>query len=132
MEKRVMGSETYHEPLELLSEDTKNMHRALVSLREELEAVDWYQQRAEGCSDEELRAVLVHNKNEEIEHAMMVLEWIRRHSPTFDANIELYLKSSGPITLVESKQTAEKGSMAAPLDGASPASLGIGSLKTAI
>src|ERR1700682_2721406 len=101
-----MSSESYHEAPELLSEDTKKMHRALVSLREELEAVDWYQQRAEGCSDEELRAVLVHNKNEEIEHAMMVLEWIRRHSTTFDANIGKYLKSSGPITGIDSNQTS--------------------------
>jgi ferritin-like protein len=127
-----MSSENYHELPELLSEDTKNMHRALVSLREELEAVDWYQQRAEGCSDEELRAVLVHNKNEEIEHAMMVLEWIRRHSATFDTNIGTYLKSSGPITQIESRQTARGGSSASHGDvarGASPGSLGIGSLK---
>ena len=120
-----MSSESYHEPIELLSEDTKNMHRAIVSLREELEAVDWYQQRAEACSDEELRAVLVHNKNEEIEHAMMVLEWIRRHSPTFDANIAKYVNSSGPILEVEGGQSSGKGAAA----GAASASLGIGSLK---
>jgi hypothetical protein len=72
-----MSSESYHEPSELLSEETKNLHRAIVSLKEELEAADWYQQRAEACSDGELRAVLVHNKNEEIEHAMMILEWLR-------------------------------------------------------
>src|SRR3954470_7032549 len=96
-----MSSESYHEPVELLSEETKNMHRAIVSLKEELEAVDWYQQRAEGCSDEDLRAVLIHNKNEEIEHAMMVLEWIRRNNPVFDGNIKKYLMSQGPITAVE-------------------------------
>jgi ferritin-like protein len=124
-----MSSESYHEPTELLSEDTKNMHRALVSLREELEAVDWYQQRAEGCSDEELRAVLIHNKNEEIEHAMMVLEWIRRHSATFDTNVGTYLKSSAPIAQIESRQTARGGSDDAL--GASAGSLGIGSLKAA-
>jgi len=91
-----MSSEAYHEREELLSDDTKNMHRALVSLKEELDAVDWYRQRAEGCSDADLRAVLLHNRDEEIEHAMMVLEWIRRHDGTFDANIATYLKSSGP------------------------------------
>jgi uncharacterized protein len=130
---RAMSSETYHEPLELLSEHTKNMHRALVSLREELEAIDWYQQRAEGCSDEELRAVLVHNKNEEIEHAMMVLEWIRRHSPVFDTNIGTYLNSSGPITGIEGKQTAGTAGSAGKgnVSGASP-SLGIGSLRAGI
>lgn len=98
---RAMASDTYHEPLELLSEDTKNTHRAIVSLMEELEAVDWYQQRAEACSDPELSAVLTHNKNEEIEHAMMTLEWLRRKSPVFDDNIATYLNSSGPITEVE-------------------------------
>ena len=93
---QAMASDMYHEPLELLSEDTKNTHRAIVSLMEELEAIDWYQQRAEACSDPELSAVLTHNKNEEIEHAMMVLEWIRRNNPKFDANIKTYLPFSAP------------------------------------
>ena len=101
-----MSSESYHEPIELLSEETRNMHRAIVSLKEELEAVDWYQQRAEACSDEELRGVLVHNKNEEIEHAMMNLEWIRRHSAVFDENIKTYIRAKGPILAVEKAQTA--------------------------
>jgi len=101
-----MSSDTYHEPLELLSEDTKNTHRAIVSLMEELEAIDWYQQRAEACSDPELSAVLTHNKNEEVEHAMMTLEWLRRNSPVFDDNIGTYLNSSGPITEVEETMTA--------------------------
>jgi uncharacterized protein len=70
-----MSSESYHEPPELLSEGTSNLHRAIVSLCEELQAVDWYHQRAEACSDDELRAVISHNENEEIEHAMMNLEW---------------------------------------------------------
>ena len=118
-----MGSETYHEREESLSEETKNMHRAIVSLKEELEAVDWYQQRAEACSDAELRAVLLHNKNEEIEHAMMVLEWIRRHDGVFDANIGTYLNSTGPILSIEKGQTSG-GAPASP-------SLGIGSLKGA-
>ena len=119
-----MSSESYHEPLELLSEGTKNMHRALVSLREELEAVDWYQQRAEACSDTDLAAVLTHNKNEEIEHAMMTLEWIRRHNPVFDTNLGTYLNSSGPITEVE------KAAVSGGEDtGATSSSLGIGSLK---
>src|SRR5207248_4899242 len=89
-----MASDTYHEPLELLSEETRNLHRAIVSLKEELEAIDWYQQRADACSDPALKAVLVHNKNEEIEHASMVLEWIRRHDAQFDAMLKKYLFSS--------------------------------------
>jgi ferritin-like protein len=103
------------------------MHRAIVSLKEELEAVDWYQQRAEACTDTELRDVLVHNKNEEIEHAMMNLEWIRRHSDVFDANIKTYIGSKGPILAVEKQQTAGAGGgSSAPQDASS---LGIGSLK---
>src|SRR5450432_1658302 len=96
-----MSSETYHEPLVLLSKETKDMHRAIVSLREELEAIDWYQQRAEACADDELRAVLIHNKNEEVEHAMMTLEWLRRTSPVFSTNIGTYIGASGPILEVE-------------------------------
>ena len=120
-----MSSENLHEPLELLSEETKNQHRAIVSLREELEAVDWYQQRAEACSDAELRAVLIHNKNEEIEHAMMTLEWLRRKDPIFAANIGTYVGSTGPIIDVEKGMTASSSEAVA----AASVSLGIGSLK---
>ena len=76
-----MGSESYHEPIDLISERTRNLHRGITSLIEELEAIDWYSQRAEACSDPDLRAVLLHNRDEEIEHAMMVLEWLRRYRP---------------------------------------------------
>ncbi len=126
-----MSSESYHEPIELLSEGTKNMHRALVSLREELEAVDWYQQRAEACSDAELRAVLTHNKNEEIEHATMTLEWLRRNNQVFDDNMKTYLNSAGPITLVEKAAMSGATGEASAASGAgeTSTSLGIGSLK---
>jgi ferritin-like protein len=127
-----MGSDTYHEPLESLSEETKNMHRAIVSLKEELDAVDWYQQRAEACSDDDLRAVLVHNKNEEIEHAMMNLEWIRRHSAVFDENITTYLRTTGPITAIEKKQSVSGHATGNGGTGAPSPSLGIGSLKGAL
>jgi ferritin-like protein len=134
-----MGSETYHEPVELLSEPTKEMHRAIVSLIEELEAIDWYQQRADACTDDELRAVILHHKNEEIEHAMMNLEWIRRHSPEFDENIRTYVLNDAPILEIERAKTAAEAG-AAPAAGAPPAgapqagvasggSLGLGSLK---
>src|SRR5262245_9948722 len=96
-----MSSESYHEPIELLSEQTKNLHRAIVSLREELEAVDWYQQRAEACSDQALKEVLIHNKNEEIEHAMMTLEWLRRNDDKFEQHIAAYINSVGSILMVE-------------------------------
>jgi uncharacterized protein len=122
-----MSSESYHEPIELLSEPTKNMHRAIVSLREELEAVDWYQQRAEACSDPELKAILLHNKNEEIEHAMMALEWLRRNDAVFAKNIDTYLEAKGPITQVEEKE--QEGASAGEGERADNGqSLGIGSL----
>jgi len=123
-----MGSETYHEPLELIPEATRNLHRAIVSLIEELEAVDWYNQRAGACSDPELKAVLMHHRNEEIEHAMMNLEWIRRNEPIFDGHMRTYLFSKGAITEIEA---AAKNGDGAP-DGAEAkggGSLGIGSLK---
>lgn len=123
-----MSSESYHEPIELLSERAKNLHRAIVSLKEELEAVDWYQQRAEASTDPELRAVLLHNKDEEIEHAMMTLEWLRRNDPVFAANIDTYLNSTGPITEIEAHGT-EGGSTADTKLARPSASLGIGSLK---
>jgi uncharacterized protein len=122
-----MSSENLHEPIELLSEETKNQHRAIVSLREELEAVDWYQQRAEACTDAELRSVLIHNKNEEIEHAMMTLEWLRRKDPTFANNIATYLGSTGPIIDVEKGLTGGGGDVTSTAS----VSLGIGSMKGA-
>jgi ferritin-like protein len=120
-----MSSETYHEPYESLSTQVRDMHRAITSLGEELDAIDWYAQRAEGCADAELRAVLLHNRGEEIEHAMMVLEWIRRHDPTFDAKARTYLFTEAPITEIEVDDEAGDGARARP---AGP-SLAIGSLK---
>ncbi len=114
-----MGSESYHEPIDLISERTKNLHRGIVSLIEELEAIDWYTQRAEACSDAELRAVLVHNRDEEIEHAMMTLEWLRRFIPEFDRNARTYLFTEGPV--IEAEERAKSG----PSGG----SLGIGGLR---
>lgn len=88
---------TYHEPTEQLSNETLDMHRALTSLIEELEAVDWYNQRVDVCTDPELKAILAHNRDEEKEHAAMVLEWIRRKDPRFDHELRDYLYSDKPI-----------------------------------
>jgi uncharacterized protein len=93
-----MAHEGYHEPVDKLSPETLNFHRAVESLIEELEAVDWYNQRANACTDEELKAVLEHNRDEEIEHAAMTLEWIRRRSPAFDKQLRNILFKTGPIT----------------------------------
>jgi ferritin-like protein len=95
------SSDTYHEPLDKLSPTTQDMHRALVSLQEELEAVDWYQQRADACGEPELKAILLHNMREEIEHASMVLEWLRRHQPDFAQHLRTYLFQDKPILAIE-------------------------------
>ncbi|MDH4259789.1 MAG: ferritin-like domain-containing protein [Gammaproteobacteria bacterium] len=93
-----MSSVGYHEPVEELSDETRDMHRAIVSLMEELEAVDWYNQRADACKDKDLRAILTHNRDEEKEHAAMVLEWIRRHDPALSKELKEFLFSNKPIT----------------------------------
>lgn len=86
-----MSSVGYHEPIEELSAETRDMHRAIVSLMEELEAVDWYNQRADTCKDKELRKILEHNRDEEKEHASMLVEWIRRRDPWFSGQLKKYL-----------------------------------------
>ena len=86
-----MANEGYHEPIDELSDDTRDMHRAITSLMEELEAVDWYNQRVDATKDPELAAILAHNRDEEKEHAAMVLEWIRRKDPAFDKELGDFL-----------------------------------------
>lgn len=86
-----MANEGYHEPVEELSDETRDMHRAIISLMEELEAVDWYNQRVDACKDAELKAILAHNRDEEKEHAAMVLEWIRRRDKVMDKELKDYL-----------------------------------------
>ena len=93
-----MASEGFHEPIEELSDDTRDMHRAIVSLMEELEAVDWYNQRVDACKDPELKRILEHNRDEEKEHAAMVLEWVRRRDPKFDRELRDYLFKEGDIS----------------------------------
>jgi len=93
-----MANEGYHEPVEELRDETRDMHRAIVSLMEELEAVDWYNQRVDACTDKELQAILAHNRDEEKEHAAMVLEWIRRRDPTFSKELRDTLFKDGSIT----------------------------------
>lgn len=129
-----MGSESYHEPVELLSESTRDMHRALVSLQEELEAVDWYQQRADAASNKQLRDILLHNMREEMEHACMMLEWLRRNSDDLDEQLKTYLFSKGPITEVEEEAVSggdsEPDNNGSPADEPPPAMrLTVGSLK---
>jgi uncharacterized protein len=96
-----MATSTLHEPSEHLTAQTIDIHRAIISLIEELEALDWYNQRAEAAKDPQLRAVIEHNRDEEIEHACMTLEWIRRNVSKFDEALKLYLFTSGEITAIE-------------------------------
>ena len=101
-----MSSEQLHAPRERLKPKTIAMHQAIVSLMEELEAADWYRQRADDCEDEALKEILLHNMREEIEHAAMVLEWLRRIDDHFAKQLKTYLFSQGNILEVE--EEAEK------------------------
>ncbi len=91
----------YHEPTEELSKEARNFVRALNSLREEIEAVDWYHQRVDTTDDENLKAILAHNRDEEIEHACMTIEWLRRNMPGWDEELRTYLFTEGSITEAE-------------------------------
>ncbi len=100
-----MSSEGLHVPREKLAPGTLNLHYAIASLIEELEAVDWYRQRADDCDDPALKAILLHNAHEEIEHASMALEWIRRNDAAFEEQLKEYLFSEGSITGREAEAT---------------------------
>jgi len=93
--------ENYHEPHDLLSAKTKDYSRAMVSLTEEIEAVDWYQQRVDVTDDQQLKKILMHNRDEEIEHACMLLEWLRRNMDGWDEELKHYLFTKKDITKVE-------------------------------
>jgi len=126
------SSAGYHESLDKLSPVTQDMHRAIVSLQEELEAADWYQQRADACGDQELKAILLHNMREEIEHAAMILEWLRRNNADFGKHLKTYLFTTQPIMDVEEEDTGEEASAAASDTSDSPAaqpSLTVGAMK---
>jgi ferritin-like protein len=118
-------STVYHESG--LSPEAQDVHRALASLIEELEAIDWYNQRADVTRDEALKAILLHNRNEEIEHATMALEWLRRRIANFDQELRTYLFTSAPVTEVEETAGGPDGGKDEPKQaGSSSGSLGIG------
>jgi ferritin-like protein len=121
-EESTLASEGFHEPLDLLNEAALDYHRAMSSLCEELEAVDWYHQRVQATDDESLAAVLAYNRDDEKEHAAMALEWLRRRDTALDTQLRKFLFSSGPITEVGE---SSEGTSASTTSG----SLGIGSLK---
>jgi hypothetical protein len=120
----------YHEPEGELSPSDRDLHRALTSLKEEIEAVDWYHQRVVTCNDASLKSVLAHNRDEEIEHACMAIEWLRRTVPKWDENLRTYLFSEGEITGVEVAATSETGHADQTVRPRShDGSLNVGSLK---
>jgi ferritin-like protein len=123
-----MSSETLHEDPGKLGHQVVDTHRAIVSLMEEFEAVDWYNQRAKASSCPELRAILEHNRDEEKEHAMMVLEWLRRNDPKLEEHMKTYLFTKLPITQVEKAATQGGGGGAEEGDSSSEPSAGDGSL----
>jgi len=115
-----------HEPVERLSSSTIDRHRAIASLQEELEAVDWYDQRVNATNDESLSAILAHNRDEEKEHAAMTLEWLRRQDPVLDTHLRTYLFTSAPVTEIEAEAEGGAGEDSSDQgDG----SLNIGGLK---
>jgi ferritin-like protein len=125
-----MSSESLHEDAEKLGPVVTDQHRAIVSVMEELEAVDWYNQRAQATDDLQLRAILEHNRDEEKEHAAMVLEWLRRSDATLSRHLKTYLFTEGSITGIEVE--AEHGAGADGHEAVSEdGSLGIGSLRMA-
>jgi ferritin-like protein len=115
-----------HEPEDKLTPETIDRHRAIASIQEELEAIDWYDQRVAATNDPELAAVLAHNRDEEKEHAAMTLEWLRRHDPVLDKHLRTYLFTTAPVTEIEAMAEAGGEDSVA---GGPEGSFGIGGLK---
>ena len=124
-----MSSENLHVPREVLSAEARLLHYAITSLMEELDAVDWYRQRADDTEDEQLREILLHNMREEMEHAAMVLEWIRRHNADFAGHLKTYLFSEAPIVGIERAIEGGNGDPDAPGGNGPRHGVTIGSLK---
>lgn len=119
-----MSSENLHVPREILSQEARLLHNAITSLVEELEAADWYRQRADDTEDAALRAILLHNMREEMEHASMLIEWVRRRNPDFAGHLKTYLFTDTPIT--ETEKAVEAAAAPAARSDLAPT---IGSLK---
>ena len=126
-----MSSEMLHEDATKLGPEVIDQHRAIVSLMEELEAVDWYNQRAKATTNPELRAILEHNRDEEKEHASMVLEWLRRSDPKLMQHLKTYLFTEEPVTEIEAEVAQDGGGAEDGESVSSDGSLGIGSLRPA-
>ena len=121
------SSGSFHESTDALKPGTMDRHRAIVSIMEELEAVDWYDQRVDAAGDDELRAILAHNRDEEKEHAAMTLEWLRRHDAKWNEQLRNYLFSDKPILEVE--ESIDQAEQAGKSEPAADGCLGIGDLR---
>jgi ferritin-like protein len=119
----------YHEPVAELSPLDRDFVRALTSLKEEIEAINWYHQRVVAASDPQIKAIMAHNRDEEMEHAIMGLEWLRRTMPGWDAVMRTYLFTTGDITALEDAAAGQGQTPDAPRTDPGSGSLGIGSLK---
>jgi uncharacterized protein len=120
----------YHESWDALPAEARDLHRALVSLKEEVEAVDWYHQRLVMAGDAGLREILSHNRREEVEHACMMIEWLRRNMDDWDEHLRTYLFTEAPITEAEQAETGtEAGAGSGPPTGGADTGLGIGKLE---
>ena len=123
------NSAGYHESLDKLRPETLDNHRALTSMQEELEAADWYDQRVDAATDQDLKDILAHNRDEEKEHFAMLLEWYRRRDTKMDAHLKEYLFTTGSLIAREQANTRGGGGSADASAGEGAGSLGIGSLK---
>lgn len=119
----------YHEPVEELDPQTRDYVRALNTLKEEVEAIDWYQQRIAACNDEELKKILVHNRDEEIEHAVMSLEWLRRNMPGWEEQLRTYMFTEKSILDVEEEAEEGGGEEGSASGQGKQADLGIRGMK---
>ena len=115
----------YHEDVAVLGPALMDRHRAIVSIMEELEAIDWYDQRVDAATDPELKKILAHNRDEEKEHATMTLEWLRRHDPKLDEHLRTYLFTDRSVLEIEAEAEGKESGGGPSGDG----SLGIGSLR---
>ncbi len=121
------SSGSLHESESVLKPETIDRHRAVVSIMEELEAVDWYDQRIDAATDQELKELLAHNRDEEKEHAAMMLEWLRRHDPKLDEHLRTYLFTNKRLLEIEEEAEGKGGGGDESSSG--DGSLGIGSLR---
>ena len=120
------SSGSLHENEQSLQPATIDRHRAIVSIMEELEAIDWYDQRIDAATDQELKELLAHNRDEEKEHASMMLEWLRRRDPKLDEHLRTYLFTDKPLLEIEEAAEGKGGGAGG---ASSDGSLGIGSLR---